>query len=40
MISFFAMFFILGINIVTGDVEDQIPLQAALLWPRIFFKAD
>jgi hypothetical protein len=37
MISFFAMFFILGINIITGDVKDQAPLWYALLWPCIFF---
>ena len=37
MIAFFAMFVILFMNIIGGDVKDQMPLQAALLWPRIFF---
>jgi hypothetical protein len=36
MISFLAMFVILFLNIEGGDVDDQIPLWAALLWPRIF----
>jgi len=36
MISFFAMFVILFLNIEGGDVENQIPLWAALLWPRMF----
>ena len=36
MISFFAMFIILFLNIEGGDVEDQVPFWFALLWPRIF----
>jgi hypothetical protein len=37
MISFFAMFVILFLNIESGDVEGQAPLWYAFFWFRMFF---
>jgi hypothetical protein len=37
MISFFAMFVILFLNIEGGDVKDQMPLWWAFFWFLIFF---